>query len=199
MSQCSTNSLKLVRKKFNPNHTWWVCEIGNVSRQCFSGACKNPFWVSAWEFIPEPIKQVMRDPDCQEPVDLEHPQCITDPAVSSSRAYVCSSASWICWISWMRTTGVSTCQVMKRTVLCSLTGLAACPGFWGIWAAVQIWWDWAFQYLHSRQSLLMLWNWTLSPRFDLKKGVGEGNPFSMKLVWNSTSEVLHVMEFAYSD
>lgn len=61
--------------------------------------------------------------------------------------------------------------------LYSLTGLAACQGFWGIWAAVQIWWDWAFQYLHSRQSLLMLWNRTLSQRFDLKKERGRETNF----------------------
>jgi len=58
--------------------------------------CRNLFQVSARVFIPELIKQVMGDIDCQDTMHVEHPQCVNDPAVSSSSTYICSSVSWIC-------------------------------------------------------------------------------------------------------
>lgn len=100
----------------------------------------------------------------------------------------------------MRTTGVSTRQVVKQTVLCSLIGLAACQGFWGIWAAVQIWWDWALPYLSSRQSLLMLRNRTHSTRFGLREEWGGKTIFNEAALkfnfWNTPCNGICLLSLA---
>lgn len=93
---CSSN-LKPVRKKgWIPFTLAESMKLKMSEEMVFLWILQESFLISARSSIPEPIKEVIWDLHCQEAMDLEHPQSITDSAVSSFSTYICSSVEWIC-------------------------------------------------------------------------------------------------------